>query len=397
MTSIYHQLGFSESWNFESFTEGIGDGLIIAARYMDREGVEKLGIKVRSVSIFDTQLFIPGVSPGKLFKTYSFHPTNNVDEFKTEGFIANGDAQKCADENVRFQLSLGFQYLLIPTRRYEGVPTEFIDTLQAQFVDPFVNAFNNIDQGANTLLQLVINEHMLKNQEFMNQVLDWVTGIYEISGVYLIVERKSPPKQIHDIDLLVQYLRITKALRDAGFIVMLGYVNTEAILLTLADPNIVTLGSWENLRCFSPKPFEEKKPGRGGGQPNYRIYVPKLLQWVDTNYINAIKNLAEVDDSFFGDNEYHAMLFADPSKLKPTKPIMYKHYFVEMTRQIQDITQVTDIERFLAVSHMIDEAISWFEKISNSGVVLDSDSRGSHLFTWQTAINIFAKEQGWIS
>lgn len=41
-------------------------------------------------------------------------------------------------------------------------------------------------------------------------------------------------------------------------ITILGYMNLELLRLTLASPNIITIGSYENTRMFDIRNFEEQ-------------------------------------------------------------------------------------------------------------------------------------------
>jgi hypothetical protein len=51
--------------------------------------------------------------------------------------------------------------------------------------------------------------------------------------------------------------------------------------------------------------------------------------------------------------------------------------------------------RFNHVETMIEEALDIYSKIAHSGIVLDSESDGSHLPHWLTALNEFGKDVGW--
>jgi len=137
---IYHQLGHNHKWNLQSlYDDGIGSGVIIAPRYIERAHVEELDAEIRESAIFDPQFFLPDTAKGKL-STYDFFPNIVADGFKTseyEGEFAFEGANQCLD----FQLANGFRYLVIPTRYASGMPSDFINQQEKLFIEPFLATY----------------------------------------------------------------------------------------------------------------------------------------------------------------------------------------------------------------------------------------------------------------
>ena len=282
---------------------------------------------------------------------------------------------------------------IIPTRYVSGMSSNFIPQQQQLFVTPFLNAIDRLGKGRPTLLQLVLNDDMVKDQEYSADLLTWITGISDIDGVYLIADINPRPKQLRDIDYLYAYLRFINALVVNDLYVLLGYLNTEAALLTLASPNGVTIGSYENLRMFNIRNFESDDTGTIHG-PNARLYVSRLLQWIDTNYLGAIVRVLGNTD-LFDDNHYKALMFTPSYQWHFSKPELYKHYFLVFSQQLQYITGFQGVERYHLLCSLMDEALHQFAHLRELGVVLDQDSDSSHLPAWLTAANLFAVDQGW--
>ena len=388
---FYHQVGYNYVWNLDSLKhDNAGDGAILAPRHMEKNKVEKLPVVHRTQAIFDPQFFAPANPKGKL-ASYEFFPNAVADGFKTDAY--DGDqAAECADRCVKFQITNGFRYLVIPSKYIPGTPRNFIETQERVFVHPFLTAARAQKRSSRILLQVVLNDLMLKDGEYSADLLNWITGIEGIDGVYLIVEHSGSYKQIKDADLLYQHLCFIRALRQNDLEVVLGYLNTEAVVLSLAGPTIMATGAYENTRAFRIRTFQDEKVQHG---PNPRLYVSSCLQWIDRSYHNAIIRRTPGGLDLFDQNQYRALMFEPTYEWFFNKPELYKHYFLEFCRQLRTIAAAPGRDRYVLVKSMIQRAAGHFRAIEQAGVELDANSDGSHLSHWMTAANEFAQDQGW--
>jgi hypothetical protein len=391
MVTIYHQLGHRYQWSLDSIRDDkSGEGVICAPRYMPPTTVQDLPASLRSVSLFDPQFFLPSSKKGSL-ADYNFFPAVIADGFSTSQYgpeLAQESAHAC----TQFQCSNGFKYCVIPTRHREGSPSDFIDSQMMLFVEPFLRSYSQQGPDRPLLLQLVLNDTMLKDPQFSNSVLNWVTGIGELAGVYLIPQMHRTSKQIDDIDSMWSLLHFIHALRQNNLDVVVGYVNTEALLLLAADPTGVTLGSYENLRMFNLRAFEDEDQGPVHG-PNARIYVSTLLQWIDYQYIGAITREIPAGD-FFDDTQYRIQMFEPSYNWHFTKPEPYKHYFAVFSSQLRRFSSLPLPQRIARIGKACREANARFGELEQMGVVFDKDSDGHHLPRWITALNQFGKDVG---
>ena len=389
---IYHQLGFRHQWNFESYSkDNVGDGFILASSYMEIDELAALSIEKKRVSIFDPQFFMPNVRKRSL-STYHFFPDVVAEGFQTTEYPVV-DSVESAEKCILFQLENGFSKIVIPTRYISGMPSEFIPQQEQLFVRPFIDAISKIGKDRPILLQLIVNNGMINDQNFSSDILNWITGIQEIDGVYLIADVSPRAKQITDIDFLYNYLHFINVLSNNDLYTLLGYLNTEAALLTLASPSAVTIGSYENLRMFNIRNFRDDYEGPKHG-PNARIYTSRLFQWIDTRYVGAINRVMGNND-LFDDNHYKAIMFQPVYRWHFSKPELYKHSFLVFSNQLKSITSYNGRDRYLALSDQIKDAMGVFDNLGKTEVVLDSDSSGQHLPMWLTAANMFARDQGW--
>ncbi len=390
---IYHQLGHNHIWNLQSIEKDkTGDGIIISPRHMKLNKVEGLSGEIKNSAVFDPQYFCPSIQKGHL-ATYDFFPDVAANGFETSEY-GESFADNCAKKCIKFQLNNNFRYIVIPTRHVEGMPTTFIENQQKLFVDPFLAEIRKLRIPEDkVLLGLILNDNMIKDREYSTDILNWITGIKGINGIYLITEAFRQTKQIKDIDYLFSLLNFVHILNQNERDVMLGYLNVEALLLSIANPKIITIGAYENTRIFNIRGFStiEKKWQPG---PSPRLYFSKLLQLIDCSYIGAIRRELP-DDGIFDENEYNAQMFEPEFKWHFTKPVLYKHYFLEFSRQLNSISKFDGVDRYKAVCSIIQTARSFYSRLDEEGVVLDSNSDGSHLPAWLTAANQFAKLQGW--
>ena len=216
---------------------------------------------------------------------------------------------------------------------------------------------------------------MLKDDEFTSDLLNWITGIAGISGVYLIAEQNGSGKQIKDADFLYRLLRFTSALRQNDMSVVLGYLNTEAVLLSLADPSAVTMGVYENTRAFRIKTFEvTDTPQRG---PSPRLYMSKCFQWIDRNYHGAILRRLPGGKSLFDQNKYQAVMFQPSYNWHFAKPELYMHHFIELSRQLREISTLEGRARYQLVRGLLEGAVDKFRAMDDAGIVLDQNNDGS--------------------
>ncbi len=156
-------------------------------------------------------------------------------------------------------------------------------------------------------------------------------------------------------------------------------------------PDSVTIGSYENLRSFGVKRFQETEP-QPMRSPRARLYSTKLLQWIDYAYIQAMAQQIDNYESYFDDSEYKPLMFKPDFNWHFAKAEPYKHYFFVFTSQLKSLP-IEQKDRIYAVKESIKFALDNFKFIINEqDVLLDDNSDGSHLATWYNVVNSFQKE-----
>lgn len=383
---VYHQTGFRDNWNRESYLKGIGDGLIYSPVNIDADKLLGIDRSLKISSFLDPQLYLLAEAKGNLH-TYPYFPGNLKPDFSTPD-LDNSNLQ-IAKLCIDYQLDNEFEYLVIPTRYNEDNPTSYFLQSTEFFVLPFCEYVRDNKIEKKILLSVIVKSIMLSDKEKRDEVLNWITSHQQVDGVYLIFENNFIYKQIRDFDFLLNALQFIRILKENKMEVHIGYTNTEAILYSIAMPDSITIGSYENLRSFGIKRFQEieSSPMRS---PNARLYSSKLFQWIDYQYIEAMKSLLHSYESFFDDSELKPLMFKSEFKWHFAKPEPYKHYFYVFYNQIKALPKEQDL-RIEKLEKDIKTAINLFENIEKF-VLLDDNSNGSHLPTWINVINAYKKE-----
>jgi hypothetical protein len=75
-------------------------------------------------------------------------------------------------------------------------------------------------------------------------------------------------------------------------------MDIEGLIFSLANIDSISIGIYENMRRFNLEYYKEKDDKGHGSPPNQRIYSNKLLQWIDFDYIGALKDIENFLDLF---------------------------------------------------------------------------------------------------
>lgn len=382
---VYHQTGFRLNWNIDCFQQNVGDGLIFSPINIDADKLIQLDNSLKETSFLDPQLYLLNEAKGTL-DTYPYFPGNIKPDYSTPDLDNSNQilAQLCID----YQLKNNFEYIVIPTRYYVDNPTTYFLQTGDYFVSPFIDYIRTQGIKKKILQSVIVKTIMLTDEEKRNETLNWITG-QQIDGVYLIFEDNATGKQIKDFEFLLNALKFIHILKMNGMEVHLGYNNTEAILYSIAMPDSVSIGSYENLRSFGIKRFQDLENGPMRA-PRARLYSSVLLQWIDYQYIDAMSKLIANYENYFDDSEYKPLMFKPDYNWQFMKPEPYKHYFYVFNNQIKALPE-TQLERIESLKANIKQSVNLFRRIEET-VLLDDDSNGSHLPNWFNVINAFQKE-----
>ena len=382
---IYHQCGHNFVWNIQSIQDdGAGEGLIISPVNVEANRIpDRVPEAIRRKSWIDPQFYLPDDNKNKL-ATYPFFPSNIMDVFTTTDF--GNYADMVAEQCLTFQHDLGFRYLVIPTRYFDDLPDEHLAQLSTLFVEPFVRAKEKLGLREPLLLTAVAKPLQLERGILRDELLSWATGYPEVAGVYLIFDNTFESKQIKHPDYLAHALRVIHAFRQTGLEVHVGYCGLEGLLLSVADPTSISVGSYENLRSFGTHRLETRGD-ETRRPPRPRIYSGFLLQSIPDTILPAMRQLTPNWVDYFDVSPYRDFLLDEHSALSFQKAEIYKHYFFLMSQQVAALPVVD--QRADHLRGLVRQALHLFEEVKRSGVFFDVDSDESHLPAWMNALAMF--------
>lgn len=385
---LFHQTGHNYTWNIQSFEEDhVGTGLIYSPLNIEYPKLQSLDPLLRSTSIFDPQLFQPSTGHKGLV-TYKYFPTSILDPFSSSDYSNIKD--EIAKRHIDMLTELSFPCVIIPNKYIEIESTDYFDQVYDYFIKPHCD---QISSGIKLekYLTIFVNKTKLIDDEARDSMLDWLTGLSEIDGIYLIFDLKRTTKQIKEPDVLAEALFFINILKISGKKVIIGYSNSEGIMFSIANPDAITCGSYENLRNFSMtvKRFssEEKKQQHG---PSARLYSALLFQWIEYTYIGAMRRLYPRINEIFPDSKYKPLLFSPTFKWHFQKAEPYKHYFLEIAKQVDSLSSDI-VKRKEDMKNSLKNAIHEYEEINKCGILFDTESDGSHLYQWLNAITYYEK------
>lgn len=384
---VLHQCGHNTVWNLKSYIdEGIGDGLIFSPSDFEKEKIERLNIEIKQKSLFDPQFYLPH-SDKKKFETYDFFPNTFMDSaYSTEDYeeIAFEDAYKC----VEFQKNNKFSDIIIPCVYKDNFTEQYLEAQKDLYVMPFLSAIEKLGISGNIFLTIILKDNYLYDENIKKDLLSFATSFQSIDGIYIIPEHSETYKRIRDERYLFELMKFIDKLRDNELLVHLGYTDIEGFILSLSGLTSISIGTYENTRCFNIDKFKKNDGQRQG--PNPRVFSSKLLQNVEYTYLASLETLYDKYNELFEEDEYKIKMFNPTYSWHFSKPEIYKYYLCHYTKLLKALPENYD-EEYNFILEKINESMIYYKEIEESGVLFDEKSNGDHLIHWKNAITMFNK------
>ncbi len=381
---VLHQCGHITKWNIESFEEDrCGDGLILSPVHCTISQIDKLNQSIKDRALFDPQYYLPNSQKAKL-KTYPFFPETIANGFSTQDFPLSAleSAKQCLD----FQIEQGFENIIIPARYFDQMDPDYTSKQDIYTVHPFLKKINEMGIEKDAFLTLPLTSHMVENETYRTQILNWATSFPEIKGVYVIAAHERDRKQIHSKEFLTAYLDFLVDLRNADLQLIIGYSNTESLIYSLIGDSTLTFGTFENTRMFSVDKFIVSDEERRG--PQARIYLPGLYNWVQIGQAKQIKSdMPELWEEIYRPTEYSEKALAALAEPTFNQPDLYKHHFICFYEQISELSAMNITERYEKLRRDFKIALEIYERIERARFDFEKHGAGTHLQYWLDTIN----------
>lgn len=384
---VYHQAGHQTVWNIDSFEkDNTGNGIIFSPVNYSRNKMVDVSESTRETSLFDPQFYVPDSDKGSL-KSYNFFPGSLMNEFKTTKFEAH--ASKSAELCLKFQVENKFESIIVPARGYMEHKSNFVELQKSFTVEPFLDEIKKQNIDKKVYLTLPITASVLADQDYRDEILNWITGYPQVTGVYLMCYFPERSKQLSNFGLLWNYMSFIKLLKEADLEVIIGYCNTESLLFSCLDPNAVCMGAYENTRMFNIDRFlDEPGPPKG---PVPRLYMPKLLNWIRIDTLKEIKeDHQELWQEIYSPEPYSdEFLEMDNPHFTQNQP--YKHQFIAIGSQLNELSQLNTDGRIDLLKGWVNVALDKYEAIAKNGIrFFDDNCKNEHLVVWNRILKKLA-------
>jgi hypothetical protein len=179
-----------------------------------------------------------------------------------------------------------------------------------------------------------------------------------------------------------------KETQEIGLELIVGYLNSEATVVSLISSAELTFGAFENTRIFSIDKFLQAEEGQRG--PRARIYLPGLFNWVQVGQAREIRDHApDVWSEIYWPTDYSEEVMTAAVEPHFNQPALYKHYFLCLAQQLGELATLDVVERYRKLRADLREAERYYQQIDDIPIDLELHGQGGHIQPWLGAINSY--------
>ncbi len=386
---LLHQVGHCSNWNIDSFSlDSCGDGLILSPVHQSATQIESLNPELKKRAFLDPQYYLPSSQKKKL-NTYNFFPEVISSGFETVNF--SSFARRSAEECINFQIKNNFDRIIIPARYFDQMVAEYTEKQESYTVNPFLDVLRDNTSDKPIYITLPLTSHMITDERYRVQLLNWITTFPEIAGVYLFSSNERKTKQIADENYLLSFIEFCRELKDAELELVVGYLNVEGLLFSLVGDISITMGAFENTRIFSLDKFLNSDDERRGPKP--RIYVPGLLNWIQFGQAKEIRSeYPEIWADIYTPTSYGEAVFNTPADPTFNQAGLYKDFFINYSKQVSALGSLSVANRHLNLREALKKALVNYSKIEDAGIDLETHGGVDHIQPWLNVINRYKRK-----
>jgi hypothetical protein len=193
-------------------------------------------------------------------------------------------------------------------------------------------------------------------------------------------------KQILDSSFLLSFIRFAQEVQDTGLELLVGYLNTESLILSVLGDVSLTVGTFENTRIFSLDKFLVSEEERRG--PKARIYLPGIFNWVQFDQAKSCRaKLPATWKKIHQDSAYSEAAFQMAVEPSFGQPQLYRHHFVCIQNQFDALQGLSAKDRKLLLLDWLDKAKASYGELSSAGLEFERHGRGDHIGAWTAVLN----------
>lgn len=378
---VAHVLGHNSNWNVDLYNQqNVGDYFLITAYTHGLNFDDKPLIKkIRNKALLDLQFYGKNVNvTGGKLNQFPFHPCNQDKSEATNVYFIN-----CVKQAIRFQIDKKFKNVVIPLFYENEELVEIINTIKE--INKYVFKLKE-KENHRFFMTLPLANHLIIDKERIEELLILCTDkSINFDGYFITCENKPEfrKKLTTDMKIFRNLSRVFKTLKKQEFKTIYAYANWDAILyLAQTDIDLITIGSYENLRNFDISRFTEDISG--GGSKGY-YFSSKLLNMVRANDLTVIRELNKLDIIKNDKNIFSDIILRENFDWNIHKPDVNKNYLLAITKLLNEIDEIKDIDaRRIYLLNLVNDAIYNYDYLEKNKIYLDNESSNYHLATWKT-------------
>ena len=384
---VYHMLGHNHKWPLDAhFQNDVGDGFVFLAYSFDytKPGKPISTYKPQeyiSKSMIDLQFYGSRKNVGGKLKTYPFNPANldDTDSTKVDGlsFIVKG---------IDFQISAGFKDIIVPVFYEESCDLE-------KLVGHYKSINKKIKKDKKKgnwgdvkfWMTVPLSNIQIVDDDYVESLLLELTDMSVVfDGYYVVCDAKPEYKKKISIDYnyYENLLKVFTTLKSQEFLTCHGYANWDTLVINaLCDIDIVTIGTYENLRNFNLSRFVDSQ---SGGPSKGWYFSEKLLNFIRAEELDNLRRNGCLDLISNDKNIFSDAILNKAYVWNTHKPDVHKNYLLSIDKLLKKLGRVGVSQRVSVLLKLIDNAKKLYEELAtHHGVYLYDESSDYHLSTWE--------------
>ena len=314
--------------------------IIISPVNIKQQSLEKYSKEIHSLNgklYFDPQLFYPHDANTKL-KEYDYWPQGSLSEASTLSSIHH--------ELLDLNNKIGTEAIILPSSKMDE--SSFYKVLK-QLTDGV--AYFRIRTQKKLLATLCIASETIRNQEFIENILDSITGL-DVDGFYLIAQPSNGEYINTDALWEMGFLKLVACLKLSQKKVIVGYANHQTLVTSILKVDGIASGNYMNTRSFSPEKFQSYSDDDTKRKSTW-YYLPEAMSEYKATILDIAKQrgfLGEFVPQGALKNNYSSVLFsgAMPSSTSYKETESFMHYLTCLKKQCDALTQKSYQDTFNA-------------------------------------------------
>lgn len=379
---LVHVLGHNPNWNTEIyFEQNVGDEFLITTftfgnKYRENKRVAQVIDKLMIDLQFYGQKKSGALSKGNL-SDFEFHTAN----IPIDSNLTNIEVNKCIVNAIEYQISAGFNKIIIPHFYEDTYLDGIISTIKT--VNNYLK--KNKENEREYYMTIPLAYDIVRNNDDVERLLFELTDLNIcFDGYFIACENK--PEQGHkisnDIKLITNLSRVLSVLKSQGFKTIYAYANWDALFyLAQTDIDYITIGTYENLRNFSIKRFTEDISGGASDGYYFSEQLLNMIRAKDLVNIRAYDMIGLIRNK---KNIFSDTILEENYKWNIHKPDVNKNYLLSISRLLNQLSEIASPrQRIIHTLFLIEKSLHNYQKLEDNHVYLQSESKNYHLGVWK--------------